>query len=582
LGEGGTQPEKALAALMEHYVAIVMALSYAIHGASSAVVDEAIHDDESGLYEPAHLDEVSTAARVSPRFTWIGVPGSEYLWGESQCPLLADLSDKTLKKCKASCRARERCHAINYNHETKQCQLMGCEQPVKTPNTRKKNPNGWAAYFIHNAMADPCHPGETLQELDDGGFVCEKGGPQVLFTKDPRPDDFCWDEHLPHLAGCWPGMDDGHLRQFSFKIRLTDNWVAHYNEHQKDFERHGYRTLKDSYRILLDKASYLYEQQFSVRLVGGTVELNGKPMGDHRGGPHDGFITFDTVGRPHSGLGCLCNSNCGMLGCGSEVFNAKGEFRCQAAITLAHEILHFFGSHHTPAYKPDIMVVDGRPTFRRCGGRPCMYHSFLPWDDSTSYGDSVCRKNIVPAQCFTLVSGHEPLKDRWTLADPGEDCISACGKKGLSCDQEELESVDSSEEVRAAATVAQQTCKHEVGWGYDFSPSICTSKDCCGKGSCTGWCTFGKNGKRSCSVKTNEHHSRLCPCKKTTSTMSTKYASMPEIRDVPRTLTGAPTVGIAVLGLLGSATIALRRMHLPARAALAEEQSLCEQGWTEE
>merc|ERR1719157_5508 len=38
------------------------------------------------------------------------------------------------------------------------------------------------------------------------------------------------------------------------------------------------------------------------------------------------------------------------------------------------------------------------------------------------------------------------------------------------------------------------------------------SSQCCQKGSCMGWCTFGNHGQRSCSEKTQGHHSRLCPC----------------------------------------------------------------------
>jgi len=547
---------------------VVMLLSYFGRGAMSQS-DGAIHDNDND--KPANLDEVSDGALRSSRFVWIGVPGSEYLWGSHQCPLLVFKPAQTLESCKKSCSTSTRnCHAINYDHVTKNCELMGCTQPVVTPNTRKNPRSGWAAYFMHVTVGDLCHPGETLQSLDDGGFVCERGSPQVLQYKEARPDAFCWDEHLPPVTGCWPNMDKGSLKQFAWTIRLKDGWVSHYNQHRDDFARHGYRTLEASPRILLDKVSYLFEQQFSVRLVVGTVEVAGRPIGTSSGHPSTGIINFDTTGRANSGLGCLCNTNCEMLGCGMEPFNSAGEFHCQSAITLAHEMGHFFGSGHTPAYKPDIMVVDGRPSYRRCGGRSCMYYSFLPWDDSSSYGETICRSNIATAQCATLVPANEPLRDRWVLADAAEDCNSACAKNSLSCDEAELLKVDSPLEVQAAAQESQQQCQHSVGWAYDFSPSICTTADCCGSGSCTGWCTYGNTGKRSCMARTGGHHQRLCPCLKVT---SGKYAIIPELQDHPIAAAGFHTVvlGAVALGLLGASAILLRRMRAPSQPTLAEE-----------
>jgi len=316
----------------------------------------------------------------------------------------------------------------------------------------------------------------------------------------------------------------------------------------------------------------LFERQFSVRLVVGTVEVDGKPIGAHSGNPSAGIVNMDTTGRANAGLGCLCDARCQMLGCGMEPFNKAGEFQCQAAITLAHEMGHFFGSPHTPAYKPDIMVVDGRPTYRRCGGRSCMYYSFLPWDDSSSYARKICEPNIATASCATLVPAKDTLKDRWVLAAAGEDCRSACSKKSLSCDEAELLKVDSPSEVRAAAKEAQQECKHAVHWGYDFSPSICTSKKCCGSGSCTGWCTYGNSQKRSCSAKTSGHHSRLCPCVKKS---SAKYALTPKLQHGLAAAGGVPIAiaGMVALGLFGTVALLLRRLRGPPRPALTEELS---------
>merc|ERR1719336_2346151 len=51
---------------------------------------------------------------------------------------------------------------------------------------------------------------------------------------------------------------------------------------------------------------------------------------------------------------------------------------------------HYFGSPHTPLYKPDIMVFDGRPSHRRCNGRRCLYQSFHPMHDHSDYLNVIC------------------------------------------------------------------------------------------------------------------------------------------------------------------------------------------------
>jgi len=101
----------------------------------------------------------------------------------------------------------------------------------------------------------------------------------------------------------------------------------------------------------------------------------------------------------------------------------------------------------------------------------------------------------------------------WILAKAGQSCSQACADVKSTCDASALSGVSSGRTVMDAATKAGKTCKRTIGWGYSFSPSICTSPRCCGNGACTGWCTYGNNGKRSCNKRTWGHHSRLCPCK---------------------------------------------------------------------
>jgi len=105
-----------------------------------------------------------------------------------------------------------------------------------------------------------------------------------------------------------------------------------------------------------------------------------------------------------------------------------------------------------------------------------------------------------------------PPQATWILGQPGKSCTEACESAGKSCSDINLYNVASAEDVQGVAGKAGKTCKNSVGWAYKFSPSICTSSQCCGSGSCTGWCTFGNRGERSCSETTGGHHSRLCPC----------------------------------------------------------------------
>jgi hypothetical protein len=99
----------------------------------------------------------------------------------------------------------------------------------------------------------------------------------------------------------------------------------------------------------------------------------------------------------------------------------------------------------------------------------------------------------------------------WVLAVAGTSCDTACKSAGSKCDAAKLKATDSSQEVMAAAKSAGHTCKKTVGWGYSYSPSICTGSKCC-SGSCVGWCTYGTGKGRSCSDWGCPDHQRLCPC----------------------------------------------------------------------
>lgn len=103
---------------------------------------------------------------------------------------------------------------------------------------------------------------------------------------------------------------------------------------------------------------------------------------------------------------------------------------------------------------------------------------------------------------------------QWRLAAIGQSCTMACKAHGQTCREKELMDVDTDTEIRYAASASSHGCKGTNAWGWDFTPSICTHKRCCGDGSCTGHCSYGKTGGRSCDViaKPCSHHQRLCPC----------------------------------------------------------------------
>jgi len=483
--------------------------SVAVHENASPP-DETVHDD---LKDVPPLDEMPADAKANSNYIWIGVRGSEYTWGDWQCALLEDLSNKDLSQCKAACAAKSGCHAINANPTTKKCELRGCAQPVPTPDNRHQL-GGYDAYFMHVMTGKLCYDGERVEMLTEGGHLCHTDA-QIGHSMSVHPRGYQWDSPLPSIADCFPEQGSGKLKSFTWAIKLTKAWVNHYNDHKDDFARHGYKTLQEAPGILLDKASYLFEQQFGVQLIIGTVSEMDEhgtytPANPWQSG-YAGTIRLDTTNRANSPVGSLCR-NAEMLGAGAKVFESDGRFRFGPVVTLAHELGHYFGTHHTPMYKPDIMVVDGRPSYRRCGGRSCMYHSFLPWDDTTSYHKTFCVDNIQKATCATLVDPPGPTVPTWILAQPRATCSSACAATGKTCDESWLQAVGSASEITRVAGIAGQNCKNTVAWAYDFSPSICTSSDCCGNGACTGYCAFGNNGKRSCATGTSGHHSRLCPC----------------------------------------------------------------------
>ncbi|CAK9058146.1 unnamed protein product [Durusdinium trenchii] len=99
----------------------------------------------------------------------------------------------------------------------------------------------------------------------------------------------------------------------------------------------------------------------------------------------------------------------------------------------------------------------------------------------------------------------------WKLAGPGESCDVGCASYGMFCHGSQIFSVDSSEQVIAAAQEAGQTCNGTAGWGYENMPAICSDASCCG-GNCVGICAYGIQLTNSCGGSAGGSYSRLCPC----------------------------------------------------------------------
>lgn len=107
---------------------------------------------------------------------------------------------------------------------------------------------------------------------------------------------------------------------------------------------------------------------------------------------------------------------------------------------------------------------------------------------------------------------------QWLLSESGASCSEACETEGLSCSEEVLTETDTEGEVLMAAQSAGHKCESGIGatapWQYEDNPSVCSSKDCCGDGSCTGVCTYGTNGAGGSCDASQHGSSRLCPCAK--------------------------------------------------------------------
>ena len=213
-------------------------------------------------------------------------------------------------------------------------------------------------------------------------------------------------EQVPHCNGL-PWVVDSvnrHLVEYQFIVVLDKSWVDYYDQYQHHFLTQGYATLEDSPRILFDRASYLFEAQFGVRVgisrvvvvetleqkcqaTGGYVEdgvadnthtptalaeKNIVKLPTEMGVVRLGIDPPDTYCASYSGIAPWQNQLPILVNTENPFSGDSGLLRHRAAVTLAHELTHFFGimgntnhPHHLNAHVaneiPDIMVWNGIP-----------------------------------------------------------------------------------------------------------------------------------------------------------------------------------------------------------------------------
>ena len=202
-----------------------------------------------------------------------------------------------------------------------------------------------------------------------------------------------WEPVLEAVPGC-NGLGIGKLLDVSFFVVLDASWVAFYQLHVADFAAQGHFTLEDSPRLLFDRVSYLYEQQFGISISIGRVEafanltekctqfgkghsedevkdssntfhaLAQRGITDAKGGEGGlvrlgaGAADGKTYCRSYTGINSVCGSKDNVTGISSELSftnlgflisqgkpftDSGGRISYKAAGTLAHELAHMFG-----------------------------------------------------------------------------------------------------------------------------------------------------------------------------------------------------------------------------------------------
>ena len=239
---------------------------------------------------------------------------------------------------------------------------------------------------------------------------------------------------------------DPSLKVFKFLVVLDQSWVNYYGEQSEHFATQGYPTIERSPGIVFERASYLYELQFGVRLEVSRVVIaptltekcasNNNYVENQVRDSSNTFVVLEQNGiaRLPNEAGILrlgvgsatpgqyCHSAAPLNGvCSDRLFtnqrepfaDDEGTLNHRTAVTLAHEMGHYFGycgnsahphclNAHTANEIPDIMVWNGVPAsnVREQG----MFFKFFS-TCTPLYDELVCDtvKNT-PPECGTVLS----------------------------------------------------------------------------------------------------------------------------------------------------------------------------------
>lgn len=216
-------------------------------------------------------------------------------------------------------------------------------------------------------------------------------------------DKYFWEPILESIPGC-NGLGPDHVKEFKFMAVLDKNWNDYYEANAEVFAAHGYKNILESMNIWIDPVSYLYEQQFGVRIrmtSSVVVEDDDFPsdctreqsqadpddpqevVETYSGSPSEvmsylrknrisqkrdeiGIVVFGTKNCRSRASGKVCKGGHVFANIQQPVFTHRNTIRRQNIEIVAHEFGHLFGmcpsnydgctsGSHTIDEIPDIM-----------------------------------------------------------------------------------------------------------------------------------------------------------------------------------------------------------------------------------
>lgn len=209
------------------------------------------------------------------------------------------------------------------------------------------------------------------------------------------PVNLAFEPQLEQVPQCIVGKP----KEFRFLVALDGTWTQYYSQNSQLFANQRYHSLEQSAQLMFDRVTYLFEQQFNIRISTSRVIV--MPELDTACATNNGYADgtgntststmlarrgiskrSDEAGILRLGVGLssrYCHSYAPMGGlCSSSVvvnqfkpfWNSGGYLNDEAPNVLAHEFGHFFGictndaqclNGHMQNEIPDTMVWDGTP-----------------------------------------------------------------------------------------------------------------------------------------------------------------------------------------------------------------------------